>query len=175
MNSFPKEFSQTPQEAQLAKETWQALGLKDPLSKVFLSVCFLAAKVFDYKQQNYGPGNIAKFGDVGVMIRMSDKSERLINLWKTGADSEGETREDTFGDAGVYGFIALMCRWNLWPGFKKALDRREAIVAIDSVSWIRPQLEKIQARIERGPAHEELTAATVLLSEVMSKLPAEVA
>ena len=38
------------------------------------------ALVFAKKQHDYGPGNISSFGEVGVLVRVSDKIARLKNL-----------------------------------------------------------------------------------------------
>ncbi len=36
--------------------------------------------LFSIKQKSYGRGNIAKFGERGVLIRSNDKMERLIRM-----------------------------------------------------------------------------------------------
>ena len=126
MNSFSKTLpEQRPDEAQYAKEIWQTLGCQDPLTKSFIRMAILAIKVFDFKQTRYGTGNIAAGGELGVRLRLSDKSARLMNLMKKGAEPEDETVEDTFGDVGVYGLIGLMARYGLWPGVDGAHPQAE--------------------------------------------------
>lgn len=68
--------------------------------------------------QKYGPGNIAEFGDFGVLVRMSDKLARLRNLYTTGngADVRDESVEDTLMDIANYAVIMLAWRRGLWPG-----------------------------------------------------------
>lgn len=121
----PNSFRQPPPAVwdgllDVADHTAQAIGAQDPLTKTFLAFALLAAKVFDRKQRSYGPGNIAKFSDFGVLVRVHDKKERLVNLYGGGHDPAEEGRDDTWGDQANYSLIALMCRWGFWPGAKKA-------------------------------------------------------
>ena len=70
------------------------------------------------KQHDYGHGNILKFGETGIIVRMSDKMERLINLHKKETDmlakhgmldqAKNEPKLDSFTDMAGYGIIALM-------------------------------------------------------------------
>ena len=125
MNTFPVELENKPHEAQLAKEVWESLGCKEPLTRKFIEVLFIAARVFDYKQANYGSGNIAKFGETGVLIRMNDKLERLVNLWKAGKEPVDETKNDSWGDLLNYGAIGLMTRYGVWPGISEVSVKAE--------------------------------------------------
>lgn len=76
------------------------------------------------KQSDYGPGNINAFGEFGVVVRLSDKLERLKHLLFTG-DAEGhivprdtppqnESLDDTYRDLLNYALIALMLRQQCW-------------------------------------------------------------
>lgn len=58
------------------------------------------------KQNDYGHGNILKFGLFGVFVRFSDKVERLINL--SSALPLSEPYEDALWDIVGYCVIALM-------------------------------------------------------------------
>lgn len=61
------------------------------------------------KQHDYGHGNILKFGTDGLVVRMSDKYERLQNLEKRGGESAtNEPLEDTYMDLVGYSMIGLM-------------------------------------------------------------------
>jgi len=72
-------------------------------------------KLFDKKQHDYGPYNIAKFGVTGVLVRSSDKIERLINLHKRTDDPViTESIDDTWQDLSVYGAIARVCLEGNW-------------------------------------------------------------
>lgn len=62
------------------------------------------------KQHDYGPGNILAFGELGVLVRVNDKVERLKNLLKSGATPKHESIEDSWTDLSVYGVIAKMLR-----------------------------------------------------------------
>ena len=58
------------------------------------------------KQHDYGHGNITAFGTKGVLVRLSDKVERLINL--TTKNARNESISDTLRDIVGYCVIALM-------------------------------------------------------------------
>lgn len=121
MNKFPAAPPEPrPDQVQFAKEIWEQLGCKDPLTRKFIQAALVAIRIFDWKQQRYGTQNIAAAGDHGVRLRLSDKAARLMNLMKTNQEPEDETVEDSFGDASVYGIIGLMCRWGWWPGVDAA-------------------------------------------------------
>ena len=119
MNKFPSKCPEpAPQDRSFICEIHQKLGCKDELTKSFIAVVLIMIRVFDTKQCSYGPGNVAEFGETGVMIRATDKIKRIINLWRTGQKPINESIDDSYGDLAVYSAIALMCRWGLWPGVK---------------------------------------------------------
>ena len=60
------------------------------------------------KQRDYGCGNINAFGLYGVLVRMSDKIERYLNLRAKDAAPENEALVDTFNDIVGYAVIATM-------------------------------------------------------------------
>ena len=66
------------------------------------------------KNRDYGPGNIAAFGEFGVVVRASDKVHRLANLLQSGKQPEHEKIEDTWLDLANYGLIGLLCRRDWW-------------------------------------------------------------
>jgi hypothetical protein len=67
------------------------------------------AQLLDRKRADYGSENIKKFGSQGVLVRVSDKVERLINL--TG-DKERkinfEGLEENWADIAGYSILALL-------------------------------------------------------------------
>lgn len=70
--------------------------------------------------RKYGPGNIAEWGELGVLVRLSDKMARLREMQKNVAsDFLDESVEDTYIDIINYGLIALAWRRGLWPGSEK--------------------------------------------------------
>ena len=66
------------------------------------------------KQVAYGSKNVEVFGELGILVRASDKLERLKHLTATGADPDWETVEDTWRDLMNYALIALMLRHGAW-------------------------------------------------------------
>jgi hypothetical protein len=67
------------------------------------------------KQFDYGPGNIAEFGELGVLVRTADKYNRLKNLlYAQGGEPRNESLDDTWLDLADYGLIALMVRRGTW-------------------------------------------------------------
>lgn len=72
-------------------------------------------KIFVQKQFDYGAGNINRFGDQGILVRSSDKLERLINLYKNNATPANESINNTWLDISIYAIIALLFREGNWP------------------------------------------------------------
>jgi hypothetical protein len=68
------------------------------------------AKLLISKQHDYGHGNINAFGELGVLVRASDKIERLKNLHKRRDTPSNESVDDTWMDLAGYAIIALMIR-----------------------------------------------------------------
>lgn len=68
------------------------------------------------KQNDYGPGNISEFGELGCLVRATDKYKRLKNLLYDNPDREtqNESLEDSWIDWANYGIIALMVRRGIW-------------------------------------------------------------
>lgn len=74
-----------------------------------------ALDVFPEKQAAYGANNIAKFGEFGVLVRASDKVERLRNLLQSQRQFS-ESIEDSWRDLLGYGAIGVLCRRGEWNG-----------------------------------------------------------
>lgn len=64
--------------------------------------------LLDQKRADYGTENIKKFGSYGVLVRVSDKVERLINLSKKQGPVNFERVEDTWKDIAGYAILALI-------------------------------------------------------------------
>lgn len=81
-------------------------------------ILFELQELMHERGQKYGPTNIAEWGDLGVVVRLSDKMARLRTLYQTGAGAEAldESIEDTLMDLANYAIIALAWRRGLWPG-----------------------------------------------------------
>ena len=77
-------------------------------------------ELFDKKQRDYGTSNINKFGVLGILVRVSDKVERLINLNKKSEQSKiakieaNEPILDSWADITVYGAIARVVNKGEW-------------------------------------------------------------
>lgn len=66
------------------------------------------------KQLDYGPGNISTWGEIGVAVRLTDKIERLRNLFMSGRTPQNESIRDTAIDIANYGLILLMVLDKEW-------------------------------------------------------------
>jgi hypothetical protein len=62
------------------------------------------------KRHDYGPGNLPEFGEYGILVRASDKFERLKNLSRGAEAPRFEAIEDTWRDIAGYALLALMMR-----------------------------------------------------------------
>lgn len=63
------------------------------------------------KNEAYGSGNLLIFGERGIVVRASDKMERLRTLaWERRGEPDWETVEDTWLDLAGYSVLALMLR-----------------------------------------------------------------
>ena len=99
---------------------WESLGCTEAQTKYIIDTMLTDVALFDKKQQDYGPDNIAKFGLTGVLVRSSDKIERLINLQTVSIDSvqykpeANEPIRDSWQDLSIYGAIARVLMSNNW-------------------------------------------------------------
>lgn len=72
------------------------------------------SEVMQDRHAKYGAGNIAEFGETGILVRLGDKFARLKNNRRTSFFDESV--DDTLLDIVGYGLIWLMWRKGLWPG-----------------------------------------------------------
>ncbi len=90
--------------------SWQVLGsvalavLKDKYGVTSADVTQLLIK----KQTDYGPENINRFGQFGLIVRTHDKVARLENLLEKGIDPANEAVSDTYMDIVGYSAIGIM-------------------------------------------------------------------
>lgn len=89
------------------------LGLETEIGRDAFRIACECVRLLDRKHVDYGPGNISSFGEFGVMVRLSDKIERLKNLSRM-ENPKNESVEDTYQDIANYAIIALMLRRKLW-------------------------------------------------------------
>lgn len=66
------------------------------------------------KERDYGPNNIAAWGELGVAVRLTDKVERLRHLLQSGRQPSNESLRDTAIDITNYGLILLMLLDGEW-------------------------------------------------------------
>lgn len=102
------------QQNKMVEVIFKELDCQEEQTKIIIELILEDIKLFDKKQHDYGPGNISKFGVQGVLVRINDKLERLINLYKKDRDPENESIEDTWQDLSVYGVIARAVLKDKW-------------------------------------------------------------
>ena len=111
-----------------------SIAIKEVVTDEFVSEVAKLIALFDQKQHDYGSGNIAKFGEVGVLVRVSDKIERLANLQRKGVNIPlNEAVEDSWMDLATYAIIALMIRHGKWEGIDSPTPPPEAPTPIDTI------------------------------------------
>ena len=105
----------------LVEHIWTILECREEQTKTIIEQLLNDIQLFDQKQADYGPYNISKFGVIGVLVRASDKIERLINLHKDSTlTSSGtlipsnESVTDSWQDLSVYGAIARVLNEGNW-------------------------------------------------------------
>ncbi len=128
-NKIEKEYNSAR-----AEDLYTSLECTQELTKEFIKIVLEDIKIFDKKQSDYGSKNIAEFGEYGVLVRVSDKFERLKNLTSERTTDKramsekiadpnimeriniaNESIEDNWLDISNYGIIARMCRKRVWP------------------------------------------------------------
>lgn len=87
------------------------------ITKKFIRHALWCIKVFNQKQQNYGPNNIAQLGEQGIISRVkNDKFSRLEILREHPERClDGEPMLDSWHDSAVYGILGAMVHVGDWP------------------------------------------------------------
>ena len=68
----------------------------------------LSLELFEHKNKDYGDA-FAKYGIIGVLVRMEDKLQRCVSITKNGINLvKNETLEDTLLDLHNYSAMALI-------------------------------------------------------------------
>lgn len=94
------------------------IEFEDDAQKIYDELLAILVK----KQVDYGPFNIwnAPGGAVnGLMVRMSDKLERLKNLIYKNIEPNNESLEDSFADLANYAIICMMVQRGIWEKHAK--------------------------------------------------------
>ena len=111
MTGKTKEYSST------ARKLFEDLKCTEEQTLDIIEQALEDITLFDKKQHDYGPQNISKFGMLGVLVRSSDKLERLIHLHYTESDPAiDESIDETWQDLSVYGMIARVVNNSDWFG-----------------------------------------------------------
>lgn len=125
----PKHTLETLPISELPAYVAWKLGIKTDLAKAILPVALDQIATLDKKQQDYGPGNLIEFGADGVLVRLSDKRSRIVNLRKqkanilarTRADEsmnlkpQNEAESDSWLDLSNYSLIGYAMIKKIWP------------------------------------------------------------
>lgn len=77
-------------------------------SKKMQDLCANILATLCRKQNDYGHENIARFGRLGLLVRVHDKIARLHNLLAKGGVPQNESIEDTYVDIVGYSAIGMM-------------------------------------------------------------------
>jgi len=81
---------------------------KDSFEEACRETALQIAQVVINKQNDYGHGNILAFKEQGLVVRLWDKINRLMNLVWFGHEPQTESTVDTFTDIAGYAIIGLM-------------------------------------------------------------------
>ena len=68
------------------------------------------AALLQRKRDQYGTGNLAVFGEYGILVRVFDKVYRLRNLHDKNKEPQDESIDDTWFDIAGYSILALLER-----------------------------------------------------------------
>ena len=102
---FAREY---PQRYEAEKKS-SVVSFEDHLENVLVEINDMMVG----RHEKYGPGNIAEFGPLGILVRMSDKFSRLKNGQENHDD---ETVENTLDDVIGYALIWKLWLRKEWPG-----------------------------------------------------------
>jgi len=73
-----------------------------------LAVAFYITDMLVKKRRDYGPYNLKRFGEMGIVVRLGDKLDRLANLVIENKNPNYESVEDTWKDVIGYGILGLL-------------------------------------------------------------------
>jgi len=91
-------------------------ALKTDMGEEAFKEMKINAQMLDKKHLDYGPGNIARFGLRGIVVRLNDKVERLATLTEEGKiqKAQFESIEDSLRDISNYATIGLLLQQGKW-------------------------------------------------------------
>jgi hypothetical protein len=104
-----------PKEYTLTALICEKLQIKTQAGHNAVEVALTNCQLLDKKQQDYGPLNITVHGEVGILVRMTDKVMRLANLAKQRRRKpRNEAVLDSYRDLCNYAIIAVLVRTGKW-------------------------------------------------------------
>ena len=110
-------------EEELVTQLAAVLGIETDMGLEYLKQALRNALLFERKQKDYGSGNISVFGAKGVIVRASDKVQRLKHLVFDRGPVSGdgvpeaplnESVADSWDDLANYGVIGRLCVDGKW-------------------------------------------------------------
>lgn len=100
----------------IIQDVCEIFGIETVAGKEFLRIALDNVVLMDKKQRDYGSKNISGYGMFGVVVRMSDKFERIKNLFNNRRKkATNESIRDSLRDISNYAIIALMLDTGKWP------------------------------------------------------------
>lgn len=100
----------------IVQDICETFGIETAAGREFLIIALENAVLMDRKQRDYGSKNISGYGMFGVVVRMSDKFERIKNLFNNKRKKAvNESIRDSLKDISNYAIIALMIESGKWP------------------------------------------------------------
>jgi len=88
----------------------------------WLEAMLAVFELFCKKQHDYSSNSIARNGEMGVLVRVDDKLNRLRTLLMSDESAANESLLDTWMDVAGYGLIGLLCHRGLWPKYEETED-----------------------------------------------------
>lgn len=89
------------------------LELENEISKKFVAEALHAVKTFDSKHTEKGLSKLDKFGAMGVIVRMDEKYESLVDMYDGGEIDEPKALK-AWQDVAVYSLMGRIIQKNEW-------------------------------------------------------------
>ena len=100
----------------IIQDVCEVYDVQTDAGKEFLRIALENVVLMDRKQRDYGSRNISGYGMFGVVVRMSDKFERIKHLFSNKRrKATNESIRDSLRDISNYAIIALMLDSGKWP------------------------------------------------------------
>jgi hypothetical protein len=91
------------------------LDIRTSVGRKAVLVALENCRLLDKKHQDYGPLNITAHGELGILVRMTDKVMRLNNLFQQKRRRpRNEAVIDSYADIANYAVIAVLLRTGQW-------------------------------------------------------------